>query len=400
MVQNKTFCGGDVTRLNACVGENGWNDIYTYADGYLEATKELLRHAIQIESSGNVDILVYPIVYNARHGLELMLKATLLVAKDIRTNVTIDLSKVYETHDLGILWLELKSKLGLIDKRFIAFIDQLDEHIFDYSSIDPNGQIFRYPQDRETKQQHLKGTSLISLAVFQKRFQIMSELIDNLYNQAECLREEYSLGTFTAKLSRAELSEIATKLPPKSQWTDESFLDVKQKIRTEYSLTSNDFCRALNAIQNHPEFATKIGIEIPLKHAKKDDFLLFFDAHKMQKHEPLQKLNKSALAEITALYHLGRHSEPCERFSLHYQEQFAEVSLKKNIDHYLAYYFLKNNFKEKVLHGLIMMGNESLSVQLSQNVMTVSARRKILSNLVSFKKLLVFLTYLKILILI
>lgn len=159
---NKTFRGETHnTSFNACVGENGWNDTYTYADGYLEAADHLLEELHNKSMMGSVDIWVYPILFSARHGLELVLKAVMNKASSIRPEIKIDLTKVYITHDLAVLWEELKDKLAKIDRRFIEYINKLDEHVNDYAEIDPTGQVFRYPDDRDTKTQHLDGSEFV-----------------------------------------------------------------------------------------------------------------------------------------------------------------------------------------------------------------------------------------------
>ncbi|MBP4047461.1 hypothetical protein [Chromobacterium violaceum] len=70
-MHNKTFSIGE-TYLNACVGDNGFADDRTYADGFATAVEKLVGAAIRREVL--VDTVIYPICFCARHYIELFLK--------------------------------------------------------------------------------------------------------------------------------------------------------------------------------------------------------------------------------------------------------------------------------------------------------------------------------------
>jgi len=57
---------------NACIGSQG--DELHYLDGYIEAAWELADAVVQKNMLGKRDTLVLPILYNARHAIELLLK--------------------------------------------------------------------------------------------------------------------------------------------------------------------------------------------------------------------------------------------------------------------------------------------------------------------------------------
>jgi hypothetical protein len=59
---------------NACLGKQG--DEENYLTGYIEAAIELTHAIIEKELLGKRDTLVLPILYNARHAIELTLKFT------------------------------------------------------------------------------------------------------------------------------------------------------------------------------------------------------------------------------------------------------------------------------------------------------------------------------------
>src|SRR4051812_42217787 len=60
------------THWNACIGRQG--DEENYVDGYIEAARELVAAVIDRRQHGKRDTLVLPILYNARHAVELVLK--------------------------------------------------------------------------------------------------------------------------------------------------------------------------------------------------------------------------------------------------------------------------------------------------------------------------------------
>jgi hypothetical protein len=57
---------------NACIGKQG--DEENYMDGYIEAAMELAGAVIDKKMYRSRDTLVLPILYNARHAMELTLK--------------------------------------------------------------------------------------------------------------------------------------------------------------------------------------------------------------------------------------------------------------------------------------------------------------------------------------
>ena len=62
------------TDWNACIGKQGNEE--NYLDGYIEAAMELADAVIDKKLFAKRDTLVLPILYNARHAIELALKFT------------------------------------------------------------------------------------------------------------------------------------------------------------------------------------------------------------------------------------------------------------------------------------------------------------------------------------
>lgn len=63
----------------ACVGFG--HDLHMYAKGFLQGAETLL--AAVRNDRGVPDLLVYPIVYNLRHAVELLLKQVILASRSL-----------------------------------------------------------------------------------------------------------------------------------------------------------------------------------------------------------------------------------------------------------------------------------------------------------------------------
>ena len=67
---------------NACIGKQGHE--LNYVDGYMEAALELADAVIEKRLFDKRDTLVFPILYNARHAVELTQKFVIRQLQDSR----------------------------------------------------------------------------------------------------------------------------------------------------------------------------------------------------------------------------------------------------------------------------------------------------------------------------
>ncbi|SEC68875.1 hypothetical protein SAMN05519104_1875 [Rhizobiales bacterium GAS188] len=147
---------------NACVGDNGGRyDLFDYALGYFDATLILLRAGQQPDAI--VDTLVYPACYSYRHSLELFMKwlvnemGLALRGEDLKAAKVHDLTKNWERALAGFQKLpERLARPEELELMALA-IKCVDE-------IDPNGETFRFSDDRKDRQ-HLKEWRLVNLTV-------------------------------------------------------------------------------------------------------------------------------------------------------------------------------------------------------------------------------------------
>lgn len=171
----------DRMAFNACVGDNGGPyDLYDYAHGYFDATRLLLK-AVGTERGFINDLLVYPICLNFRHSIELFIK---YLISDLKTLTRSD-AKFRTTHSLEGNWstamnLIKRTKLD-VDPDEIKLITRV---VTDVMEVDPNGNIFRYPESIKGDQ-HLKDWALVNLAVIGDVFALLSKIAEEWHFKIE-----------------------------------------------------------------------------------------------------------------------------------------------------------------------------------------------------------------------
>lgn len=276
---SKTFRGSEPTWANACVGENGAPDIIDYASGFAAAANVLLDSTIASQGIElTVDTLVYPVCFTMRHAIELFLKSATEGLSGIGKirSVALPPFSHKESHDLEVIWKYVKDHALTTDERLAETVRELDEYIVDVASIDASGQVFRYPFNLENKK-HLTEIGIINFLVLKSRFNDLERLLRTLSRMIEKLIAEYRWNTFTKKLSRHQLCQLAAELPLRSAWREASFDDVKAALMAKYNLSSNDFSKALELIQQRHEMAACIGIQVPIPGFTLQTLQRFFD---------------------------------------------------------------------------------------------------------------------------
>lgn len=321
---NKTFTDGPNFHLNACVGENtGGDSDYGYVKGFAQAVFVLLS-AAQSETFADpvtgeadwayMDALIYPIGFCARHYIELFLKRQIRVVGSIRKQKAPAEAK---GHDLSSLWGELVAACST-DRRLAVKLQPMAEYVNDFASIDSTGQTFRYQHDAESGVKHLKKMGRINLQGLAKRFKELEGLAEDFDNYSAGVAYEYSWGTYTSKLSRADLYEIAERLPHRSDWGGDEFCLIAQELKNTFSLGSNDFSRAIKLIQSHREFSAMVGVEIPLDHISAEVFERIKNFDPRTRH-PIE-FSRQELAVLNAIY----EASPPHEYSEAYDHVFAD----------------------------------------------------------------------------
>jgi hypothetical protein len=365
---NKTFHANRI-HFNACVGFNGDFDIDTYAFGYLESVQILMQSTIK--GKVTLDAIVYPILYSARHYIELTLKHQLSLLTLINQAVDSKFSyRIITSHSISWLWNEFK-ELSKIDNRYLPLIQESNEFIDDFSEIDDTGETFRYPYSTDNNK-YLGHLHCIDLIDFNSRFKLLSEKLKEIGFLSSLLVEEYKQRSFLCNKSRSEIENIAKELPPITTWHNENFKLIKDTIKNEFSLSSNQLSRIISFIKSHREFSALIDNEIQIKELNINDlkwFLFQYDeflrnrTHKkyfehLQEitNKMCQKLTKKAIASISQLYDMGYFRLYSEEY-----DKGLKYKMKETKSELIRVYLFGNGIvKEKIKLGLQSMGQKTL----------------------------------------
>jgi hypothetical protein len=179
---NGLFRPGSDFRLNACVGRNGGPaDFGRIARGFFEAGKCLVA-SLEVDRL-NIDLLVYPIVFNYRHGLEAALKY--LVKRLPRLFGERGVAK--PNHDLLVNWGKVRGYLerpDMPDDQDREWIETVERRLREFAEIDPQGECFRYPEAKDGSP-YLRDTSLISIEVFGSQIDEVASFLDGLMSMAD-----------------------------------------------------------------------------------------------------------------------------------------------------------------------------------------------------------------------
>lgn len=187
--QNDLFAPGPNIRLNACVGWNGGPaDFSRYSAGYFLAGQRLVE-SVEREPMRCVDLMVYPIVMVYRHGVETALKylrRRLPILFDDSTEFKLD-------HDILVNWKAVRAYLSRLDgSAEPSELDQIEKTLRDLVEFDPNGMVFRYPEDKEGTM-HLEDTAIINVRIFADGMKPLGEFLENCSGWVDYLIDQRQL---------------------------------------------------------------------------------------------------------------------------------------------------------------------------------------------------------------
>jgi hypothetical protein len=172
--------------LNACVGTNGGPyDFSDYSRGYFLSAKNQIEALL--DNSGYVDILIYPLCYSYRHGIELGLKH---FARELPALFKEE-NKIKLTHNLNDNWQNVRPYVVKVkkyldkDNEAIPFIDKV---LKDFLEFDPSGEVFRFPESRRGDL-HLQDARIINVEVLGAYMMKLADIFEFWFNKIRDLFE-------------------------------------------------------------------------------------------------------------------------------------------------------------------------------------------------------------------
>jgi hypothetical protein len=376
---------GDST-WNACIGPQG--NVRNYVDGYIEAALELATLVIEKNLMASRDTLVLPILYTARHGVELALK----LATSSLTEAGVFVAQQRVNHDIDAYWRALKSA-HVGDEAIRVQLEALSPFVQSLAAIDDDGQQLRYATGIDGAES-LAGRPLANIQVIQQSLkklrQILGELQRGVYEFTEHLRE----GTRTLECSRRDLLEIAKLLPRKANWSTAAFDGAKVVIKARYGLSGSKFSAALDAIQTNREMNAALGVETPLAHLSDEHLRLIAEewsacnpprvrggesvvlgstlfkvargpSSRSQAATRLAAvLSPHEVADLEVIFYLGRDGWLPETYEAQLERTLREHAVQGDIRIPLQHVFTKMNLLRCLVIGLRRLGRPSLAEQL------------------------------------
>lgn len=332
----------DDFHYNACVGNNGWIGIDTYIHGYQAATLVMLESVLKsvncredIPENANywyVDTAIYPILFSARHYIELYLKQKIYEINQFKIKQEIE-DKLVRTHDINRLWGLFKNIVDEThDPRMNEFIMAVEPYINDFSIIDLTGETFRYPYNQDYSQKHLEDRSVIGLYNFYQKFNELSKHMTSFDWLIDCLEDEYNSGTYTKHLNREDIENIAKKLPVHTDWEKDEFREIRIEIKNQFKIGSKELSQVINIIKEHMEFKRYVFPDVYELEIGEDKLTKFIN--NQFSIDNLELFTDEEISCIRTLVELGTSISNGKYYSEYYKKLYEKYLDEIKNEHY------------------------------------------------------------------
>lgn len=217
------FGGGEEHPMaSACL--NYTSSDYGYRQGYRRAGQLLADYVCK--ECREQDLLVFPVVHNYRHHIELTLKHLVgLGSYLVDRTLTPEIKRLLlKSHDLKQLWATLKPILFAVGKSVRwkpqrADIDGVEWYINQLHAVDKGSFSFRYPTDT-TGAPSLPGMKHLNIYQFASRMERLAEYLDTIafgFSIEEDQKSEYE--TYEAEMQ----AEYEAEMRSNEQSYDEGY---------------------------------------------------------------------------------------------------------------------------------------------------------------------------------
>lgn len=377
---------------NACIGRQGHEE--NYLDGYIEAAIELVDAIIAKRLFAQRDTLVLPILYNARHAIELALK---FATDRLLEGGLLKNDGIKRDHDIRTYWERLhRADIG--DEKLRTVIAGLKPFVESVSRIDADGQELRYHRNRDDDPSLLEY-STVNLKLIQHSLGELKKLLEDVKYRSMDFVDECKTGACTTRCSRRDLFEIARMMPLKEDWMTQAFDDQKEKVKARFQLSNRQFSDALTKIQDNREMAAIVGIENDLLHLTDDDVIwvveqwrrihpvrdenenvgLILDYFDVSRFEGMKerlaleaqvikavknRLSADALADLEAIFYVERDRIFTEYYPRRVDQALGKHAAADDPEQEIRHLIEKTNLLECLQRGVAKLGRLALAERL------------------------------------
>ena len=378
----------DDSEWNACIGPQGHEE--NYVDGYMEAALYLSEVVIEKELHVSRDTLVLPILYNARHAIELALK---YVSKQLHDEGVL-LDPPRANHKIREHLEKLVvAKFG--DRQLRELLARLSPFVLSLAEIDDDGQQLRYAID-QAGQSSLEDRSLANLQVIHSSLRELSEVLKLLKRRTRAFCEEHRTGTFTAQCSRFDLMEMTRSLALVPDRRGDDYAKLRSAFKANYGLGNQTIENAIAVIEANREMGSLLGHSFALKYLSEEK-VRFAVAIWEKQHPPRRNggpesevltarqvmarvrsapsshvsgraliagLTPDELADLNTLFYLSRDRYFAESYDGLLEHTRREYLVLADHISKAAHLMSKTNFLREVCRALRMLGLRRLGDEL------------------------------------
>jgi hypothetical protein len=383
------FRWSEDSEWNACIGPQGHEE--NYADGYVEAAALLADVVIERELHISRDTLVLPILYNARHAIELTLKFVIsrlhgggLLHDPVRPN-----------HDIAIHFEKLVCA-KLADWELRSQLKKLAPFVESLAAIDVDGQQLRYATD-QAGNSSLEERPLANLEVIRSSLAELSAVLKNMKARTRILCEENETGTFTSRCSRSDLAFIAKEVGRTPNFASAEFRQTKDRLKERFELGSKHFQDAIDIIKKSTEMGVYLG-EVYQLHSLTDEHAIAYVNAWTKLHPPredgalgsrivksselaalilnspppppvatelMSVLSIDELVDVETIFYLGRDGTFPEYYESAFRSTKREYEVAKDMRGSVQHILSKTNLLKCLSLGIRRLGRPKLADELA-----------------------------------
>lgn len=373
---------------NACIGPQGHEE--HYIDGYMEAAMYLCEVLFEKELLVSRDTLVLPILYNARHAIELALK---FVLKHLHAEGVI--REDAKANHIILEHFEQLKRAHLGDHELRSLVERLWPFVKSLAAIDADGQQLRYAVGL-TGQMSLADRPLANLRVIHHSLTELGDVLKHLKQRTQEFCQERRTGSFTPQCSRKDLMSIAEELAKHTDRRTPEFAELRVALKKRYGLGNKTLLDAITAIESNREMGSLFGCEFSLR-AASDEKIRFAVSCWSKRHPPqdpslprvrilrvedvmreardtpssyavgkelLAGVTLEELADIETVFYLSRDRYFVESYDQLFEAALRTYALQGDLAIEAGNLMSKTNFLRELSRGLAKLGRRTLAAEV------------------------------------